>query len=44
MRAYIIKNLEVEVSSMEPTEIEIKVNLVSIPTTMEEGSPQSCQL
>jgi hypothetical protein len=42
LRAYIAKNLQVEVSSMEPT--EIKVKLVPIPTTMKEGAPQFCQL
>lgn len=42
VRAYIAKNLQVEVSSMEPT--EIKVKLVPIPTTMKEGTSQFCQL
>lgn len=40
LRAYIAKNLQVEVSSLEPT--EIKVKLVPIPTTRREWVPQYC--
>ncbi|MDH7500754.1 MAG: PEGA domain-containing protein [candidate division NC10 bacterium] len=42
LRAYIAKNLQVEVSSLEPT--EIKVKLVPIPTTLREEAPQYCHL
>ena len=41
-RAFIAKNLQVDASAAEPT--EIKVRLVPIPTTMREGGPQYCQL
>jgi len=41
-RGFIAKNLQVDASAAEPT--EIKVRLVPIPTTMREGGPQYCQL
>jgi len=41
-RAFIAKNIEVAASSVEPT--EVKVKLVPIPTTMEKVRPQYCQL
>ena len=41
-RGFIAKNLQVDASAAEPT--EIKVRLVPIPTTMWEGGPQYCQL
>jgi hypothetical protein len=40
LRAYIAKNLQVEVSSLEPT--EIKVKLIPIPTTRQESFFQYC--
>jgi hypothetical protein len=42
VRGFIAKNLQVDASAAEPT--EIKVRLVPIPTTMREGGPQYCQL
>ena len=41
-RAFIAKNMEVDASSVEPT--EVKVKLVPIPTTMEKVRPQYCEL
>jgi hypothetical protein len=41
-RAYIAKNVQVDASSVEPT--EVKVKLVPIPTTMEKIRPQYCEL
>ena len=41
-RGFIAKNMQVDASSMEPT--EIKVRLVPIPTTMEKIRPQYCKL
>ena len=41
-RGYIAKNVQVDASSAEP--IEVKVNLVPIPTTMEKVRPQYCEL
>ncbi len=41
-RGHIAKNLEVNASSVEPT--EVKVNLVPMPTTMEKIRPQYCEL
>jgi hypothetical protein len=41
-RAFIAKNLQVDASSLEPT--EVKVKLVPIPTTMEKIRPQYCEL
>jgi hypothetical protein len=40
-RGYIAKNVQVDASSAEPT--EVKVNLVPIPTTMEKVRPQYCE-
>jgi len=42
LRAHIAKNLQVEASSAEPT--EMKVKLIPIPTTRKEGTSQYCQL
>lgn len=41
LRAYIAKSLQVDVSSMEPT--EIKVKLIPIPTTMGKDKSLYCQ-
>ena len=41
-RGYIAKNVQVDASSTEPT--EVKVKLVPIPTTMEKVRPQYCEL
>jgi len=41
-RGHIAKTLEVNASSVEPT--EVKVNLVPMPTTMEKVRPQYCEL
>ena len=39
-RGYIAKNVQVDASSTEPT--EVKVKLVPIPTTMRKAAPQYC--
>jgi hypothetical protein len=41
-RAFIAKNVQVDASSLEPT--EVKVRLVPIPTTMEKIRLQYCEL
>jgi hypothetical protein len=40
-RGFIAKNMQVDASAMEPT--EVKVRLVPIPTTMRKTVPQYCQ-